>query len=76
MEKRFEYEVKKYPVEKFVRLAYFCTDEGECKLNELPSEQLKAFEELLNERGAQGWDLGQAFFGEDGVVVVWKREKT
>jgi hypothetical protein len=75
MEKQFAYEVKKYPVEQFIRLAYFCTDKGECGLNELPSEQMTAFEDLLNERGSGGWELVQAFFGTDGVVAVWKREK-
>ena len=76
MDKQFVYEVKKYPVEQFVRLAYFCTDQGACKLNELPSQQLSVFEELLNARGLEGWELVQTFFGEDGVVAVWKQEKT
>jgi hypothetical protein len=75
MSKQFVYEVKKYPVTQFVRLAYFCTDEGECKLNELPSDQLNAFEALLNERGLNGWELVQAFFSDDGLVAVWKKDK-
>ena len=33
------------------------------------------FEELLNARGLEGWELVQTFFGEDGVVAVWKQEK-
>lgn len=76
MEKQFEYEVRKYPAKRFVRLAYFCTDEGECGLDELPEEQMKAFEALLNKRGSKGWELVQAFFGPAGVVAVWKKEKS
>ncbi|HKI48096.1 MAG TPA: DUF4177 domain-containing protein [Desulfobacteria bacterium] len=75
MGKQFVYEIKKYSAEQFVRLAYFCTDEGDCRLDELPSEHLAAFADLLNERGADGWELVQAFFNTDGVVTVWKREK-
>jgi hypothetical protein len=75
MGKQFVYEIKKYPAEQFVRLAYFCTDEGACRLDELPSEQMTAFADLLNERGVDGWELVQSFFNADGVVTVWKREK-
>jgi len=28
---------------------------------------------ILNERGAQGWELIQLFLGGDGVVAFWKR---
>jgi threonine synthase len=76
MEKQFIYEVKAYAAEEFNRLAYFCTDQGECSLSELPSEQMKAFEDRLNERGADGWELVEAFFGEDGVLTIWKKEKS
>ena len=75
MEKQFVYEIQKYPAEQFVRLAYFCTEGGECGLDELPSEQMGAFADLLNERGAAGWELVQTFFRTDGVVTLWKKEK-
>ena len=74
MSKPFVYQVKKYATEQFLRLAYFCTDQGECSLEQLPVEQMKAFEDLLNARGAEGWELVQAFFGSDGVVTIWKKE--
>ena len=75
MKKQFVYEVEKYEAAQFVRLAYFCTDQGECSLDQLPENQVKVFEELLNERGAEGWELVQLFFGSDGVMAVWKREQ-
>jgi hypothetical protein len=75
MSTKFVYEVKKYPSDQFVRMAYFCTDKGECTLDELPAEQISTFENLLNERGSEGWELVQSFFGSDGVMTIWKREK-
>jgi hypothetical protein len=75
MGKQFVYEIKKYSAEQFVRLAYFCTTEGDCRLDELPTEQMSAFADLLNERGAEGWELVQVFFNTDGVVTLWKKEQ-
>ena len=75
MSTKFVYEVKKYPSDQFVRMAYFCTDKGECTLDELPTEQMSTFEELLNERGSEGWELVQIFFGSDGVITIWKRKQ-
>jgi hypothetical protein len=31
-------------------------------------------ETLLNERGLEGWELVQASFGKEGVLVFWKRQ--
>ena len=73
MSVQFEYAVEKYPTEQFVHLVYFCTDQGECGLDDLPSEQMKTFETLLNAKGAEGWELVQSFFGADGVLAIWKR---
>jgi hypothetical protein len=74
MSKQFLYDIKKYPTEHFIRLAYFCTEQGTCNLDQLPAEQIKAFEDVLNRRGSEGWELVQTFFGSDGVVTIWKRE--
>jgi len=75
MSKQFVYDVKKYASEQFVRLAYFCTDQGECGLDQLPSREMTAFEDLLNLRGSEGWELVQSFFGSDGVITIWKKEQ-
>jgi hypothetical protein len=72
--KRFQYEITPYPAEKFTRLIYFCSDQGECSLDQLPSSQIEAFQALLNERGGEGWEMAQVFFGGDGALVIWKRE--
>jgi len=69
----YEYEVTKHTAEEFKRVAYFCSEKGECRLEEVARDQLKRMEHLLNERGALGWELVQLFFQEGGVVAFWKR---
>jgi hypothetical protein len=70
---RFEYDITRHPVEEFRQLAYFCTDSGECKLEEIPGDQMRLLGGLLNEKGAEGWELVQILFGQEGVVAFWKR---
>jgi hypothetical protein len=70
---QFEYEITKHPADEFTHLVYFCTNEGECNFDQLPLNQTEVLEKILNERGAQGWELVQIFFGKDGVVAFWKR---
>ncbi|MDR3602997.1 MAG: hypothetical protein P4L38_00075 [Syntrophaceae bacterium] len=71
---RFEYEITRYPAETFSRVVYFCTDKGDCGINEIPAEEPLALVELLNERGADGWELVQLLFGNGGVMACWKRK--
>jgi hypothetical protein len=70
---RFEYEITKHPSEDFAQLIYFCTDEGDCTLSDLPQDQVAMVLEILNKRGDQGWELIEMFFGRDGIVAFWKR---
>jgi len=70
---RFEYEITTHPAEEFNKLIYFCSDEGECALHELPPDQLRVLGKLLNQRGDEGWELIEMFFGKDGIVAFWKR---
>ena len=70
---RFEYEVTKHPADQFKNLVFFCSEQGECNYDELPSDQIKTVRELLNETGSKGWELVQVFFGSDGIVAIWKR---
>ena len=72
---RFEYQITSHPAEQFKRLVYFCGEGGGgCKRDEVPGEELSILGELLNERGGQGWEAYQVKFGQDGVIVFWKRE--
>jgi hypothetical protein len=70
---RFEYEITTHPAEELTKLVYFCSDEGECALNDLPPDQLRLLVKLLNRRGDEGWELIEMFFGKDGIVAFWKR---
>ncbi len=72
--KKFEYQITIHPVETFKQVAFFCTQEGECSLEELPSDQIKVLQTLLNERGQQGWELVDMSFGKNGLLAVWKSE--
>jgi hypothetical protein len=70
---RFEYEITRHPAEEFTRLIYFCTDEGNCTLNDLPHNEVAMLVDILNKRGDQGWELIEVFFGKDGIIALWKR---
>ena len=70
---RFEYEITTHAAEELTKLIYFCSDQGECALNELPPDQLRLLAKLLNQRGDEGWELIEMFFGKDGIVAFWKR---
>ena len=72
--KRFEYDVTKHPAEQFGQIVDFCTEQGECNYDELPSGQMASLRHILNERGSGGWELVQLFFGKEGVVAIWRRE--
>ena len=37
------------------------------------ADQTKALEEVLNERGALGWEMAQMFIGQEGIMIIWKR---
>ena len=69
----FEYEITKHSAVQFSKLVYFCSDQGECNVEDLPSDQLKVLRDILNERGEEGWELTQILVGKDGVVAFWKR---
>jgi hypothetical protein len=72
--KRFEYEITHHSGDSFRQLVYFCSDAGECSVEEVPGDQTKILADILNERGRQGWELVQVHFGKDGVMAYWKRK--
>lgn len=72
---RYEYEVVKYPAETFQRTVFFCSEQGACSLEHVPDEDALHLGKVLNERGAQGWELVQLSFGKDGAIGFWKRRE-
>jgi hypothetical protein len=75
MTMRFEYNITKFPAEAFQHLAFFCSEKGECALEDVPVNQIDLLQDALNEKGEEGWEVVQLFFQESGVVAIWKRAK-
>jgi len=69
----FEYEITKHPAEAFKQIIYFCTETGQCSLDEVPGDQTEILANILNEKGKQGWELVQISFGKEGLMAFWKR---
>jgi len=72
---RFEYTITLHPAETFRKVAFFCTREGECTLDDLPMDEIETLKGILNDRGEQGWELVSIAFGRNGLFAVWKRER-
>ncbi len=72
--KHFEYQISHHSGDTFERVVYFCSESGECSIGEVPADQTRILTDILNERGRQGWELIQAFFGKDGLMALWKRK--
>jgi len=70
----FEYQITKLSAEEFSQLHFFCSDSGECKLENVPDFQVRRLADILNEQGAGGWELVQITFGRDGLLMFWKRK--
>ncbi len=69
----FEYRVTLHPAESFREVVLFCSSDGGCSAEVVPSDQVKKMESLLNESGLEGWELVQASFGKEGMLAFWKR---
>jgi len=70
---RFEYEITRHSADLFSKVAYFCSEKGDCGMESIPSHEPQILVDILNERGMQGWELVQLLFGNDGVLACWKR---
>lgn len=72
--KRFEYNITKHPAELFSELIYYCSEKGECTLDQIPQAQTDILQEILNTEGESGWELVQVSFGNNGILAFWKKE--
>ncbi len=70
---RFEYEVTKHSDREFNKTNFFCTPSGECTLEEVPDQEILLLKKVLDDRGNQGWEMVQLYFGKDGIIAFWKR---
>lgn len=71
--KTFEYKITKHPAETFSKLVYFCTEAGECDLDQVGHDQTEILQEILNVEGKKGWELVQVSFGRGGLIGFWKK---
>ena len=72
--RRYEYNITRHPAELFSELVYYCTEKGECSLDNIPRHQTEVLERILNSEGENGWELIQIAFGKDGILAFWKKE--
>lgn len=70
---RFEYKITKHSSDTFEKIIYFCSDSGQCGINEVSKDQTRILTDILNTLGSKGWSLVQIIFGKDGVMLYWKR---
>ncbi len=70
---KFEYEITRHSADTFNELVYYCSETGQCNLDEIPPDQTTILKGILNERGWKGWELLQIVFGKNGLVAFWKR---
>ena len=71
--KQFEYKITKHPAESFNELVYYCTEAGDCALDQIPQDQTLILQDILNREGENGWELIQVSFGNNGLVAFWKK---
>ncbi|MBI5252498.1 MAG: hypothetical protein HY912_23635 [Desulfomonile tiedjei] len=69
----FEYRITMHAADTFTRVTYFCSEQGDCSVHEIPKEEPDFLVDILNDYGLEGWELVQLVFGKDGVMACWKR---
>ena len=72
--KRFEYDITKHSADTFDKVVYFCSETGQCGLDEVSRDQTRILADILNQKGQEGWELVQVAFGRDGLMAFWKRK--
>ncbi len=71
---RFEYDITRHSADTFNKVIYFCSESGECGIDEVSKDHTRILTEILNNRGSEGWELVQISFGKDGLMAYWKRK--
>jgi hypothetical protein len=86
---KWEYDITSYSIEQVLALrrelgqaadderpVMFCTDEGACFFDNMPNPNIRAIQQILNGKGAEGWQLVSVSFRTEEMVCFWKREVT
>ena len=56
------------------RPVMFCTEEGACFFDNIPNTNIQIIVDILNRKGADGWQLVDVTFRADEMVCFWKRQ--
>ena len=84
---KWEYDITSYSIEQVLALreklglpadgdrpVMFCTDKGACFFDNVPNANIQIILDMLNSKGAEGWQLVDVSFRADEMVCFWKRE--
>lgn len=72
--KEFEYEISIHHLQRENRMRIFCSEKGDCSVEDVKGSDSLAVLGALNERGRRGWELVEILFGGDGFICFWKKE--
>jgi hypothetical protein len=72
--KEFEYEISIHHLQRENRMRIFCSEAGDCSVEDVTGRDSSVVVSVLNERGRSGWELVQVLFGGEGFICFWKRE--
>jgi hypothetical protein len=72
--REFEYDISIHHLQEANKVRIFCSEEGNCSVEDMVGSDSLAVISALNERGRSGWELVEIVFGGDGFVCFWKRE--
>jgi hypothetical protein len=52
---------------------FLCDDRGVCFFDRTPDGNVNVLRSILNQRGAQGWQLVQIDYRRDRLICTWRR---
>ena len=83
----WEYDITSYSIEQVLamreklglpaeeaRPVMFCTDQGACFFDNIPNANIQVILDILNSKGAEGWQLVDVNFRDEEMVCFWRRE--
>ncbi len=70
---QYDYDVTRLGPDFFETMVYYCTPQGDCETERVPTKKAELLLGLFNDRGREGWELIQLLPGESGILAFWKR---
>lgn len=72
--KQYKHDITFHPVDTLGSSGFVCSEDGVCGSGAISDGHTGPLKALLDEHGADGWELVQLSFGGAGVLAFWKRE--